>query len=116
METFAELIREGAAVVGIQAVRLWPDVIAAYWLSAIAPVLLTPVFIALLTAVAYKANAHVGEWGNGHDDPFKVIAVVGYVFAIGSSLIWLTQFGINLHIIFYPEAAYVARLIANGMN
>jgi len=113
MEQFAELIKEGASIVGIESARLWPQFVALHWLKGIVSLFM---FLLALMACLF---VFIKSYQKSDFEAFEPCAihmalVLSCVFLLVFITVGITEFSNLVGQIFYPEADLVQRMIKNG--
>jgi hypothetical protein len=106
-EKTLDLIRDAAAKVGIEAARLWPQMVVLHWVESI---------VAVVTMIFFATLASVGlRWAWRHLDDYED----GAHLVMGASLVVLLMLSFTFFLdgprlvatLFAPEAALALKLV-----
>lgn len=116
METFADLIRQAAAVVGVQVERVWPAVVFWYWLKGVQNAVAALIALGIGLALAVPRwkilrdpddaprEEQAAAWKTG------ALFVVGVLFLFGGVLAFFAE-AIDVARLVNPEAALLAEKV-----
>jgi len=114
MDKFLELLQKAAETVGLQAVRLWPEVVAVHWIVNLSELIMTPLAIGGLSLLAYKllSASFVEGYADGYIKEGKVaaLAAFGVLAALAAAIfivVYFALFSTMVAAVLYPEASLV---------
>ena len=117
MEQLASLFEKFSTLVGIQADRLWPQLVRVWWISNLTYLLYSPVLIVMFTWLSWKTGTRAAAI---HDDDTPVvpsevvywlICSVSGAAATAALLVYIFSLASVLTAVWYPEASYVESLL-----
>lgn len=115
MDAFVALLREAAGVVGVEAVRLWPQIVAITFVQSLSLVVLdtgSATLFAVLMRRCWRRHRQLVD--RDGDDWVPVIPASAAVVCGGLSLFCLWMVTLQLPGVLYPEAKTVLDLIARA--
>lgn len=121
MDAFIELLREAGGKVGIEAIRLWPQIVGITFVKSVFWTVATPLLVvAWVVATRWlrgKARAlNAADRDMDRFDTFAVTASAVLLVAIGGFLVaaLVSDWPNNIVGVFYPEAKTVLDLITKA--
>lgn len=124
MEQFVEMFRDAAAVVGIEAARVWPQMVLLHWIKAVWAVFLFVAVLPLSLFIGVRSVrlgfAEREEFEKRDTNLLQVKVIVGSVvgLAVGMFLLigLLIGGGSTLGTLIAPEASLVKQIISQTAN
>jgi len=113
MDQFIELMREAAILVGIEAARLWPQMVLFHWLKAVGFWILMLTSLSISIRYIFSAQKAFKLTPDEGDSYFPQM-VFAAVFGVPAMIVLVADGARQFAILFAPEASLAIRMIGRG--